>query len=899
MRRYGWFAVATVSALFAACSPTESGNGTATGPTQVTVLGSTSTSGGTMPGSTSTSYVTTSGPSYAPPPTVDTSACVKGASALSYHESIGTIRYVGATIASPLDMPVGGGSPEEIARSYLAQCGSLFGLKDQKEELSTASSEVTPDERAVVRFQQMVGTIPVLSGELIVQISPEGRVLSVTGEVLPSPAVAASPKIGADVAAATALADTALTHGVEEAELKVSEAPTLAIFSPKLSTDAPASDSQEVLTWRVGVQLPGGPIDQQVYVDAGADKVVFSFNLVDVALSRVVNDANNSATVTQVRTEGGAASTVTEANTVYASASDVWSWYWNQHRRDGVSGTGSTIVQTVRYCPPRYPCPYSNAYWSSTEVFYGQGFGVDDITAHELTHGVTQFESNLTYSGSSGAINESFSDLWGEAIDQSNGRGNDTTAVRWLFGEDRPSGASRSMSDPGSYPVTFSCNAVGYQPTVRSADRLTSPNYFVDSCDNGGVHFNSGVNNKAAYLIGTTETNTFNGVTVKGIGLSKMTRVYYEAQANLLTSGANYNALYDAVNQGCSILVGVSPPSGLAITTGDCVEVRKALQAVEMNHRIQQIPAGFAVLGLGRHQAGGFLFGSYTGWGFSTVPVPSTAKASLSNTVAETLVNVAGLGGVRDSGSGVNDAKLTVYSNGQVVEWAIWYGGTYRQGEVPVNGSAQIDIPHYTSFSLSIARPSSSMSAWVFARENDGQLFASVITQAAPTALMADSAVTTLSEVAGVGGIRDTGVPSKNRVLAVFNSGSINLAYSLWSGTTMTSGSVAPGATAEVTFPHYQAFMLWYGNGPTVRVIFARENDNRLVANVATSSATTNANDNVAQTLLAVANVGGLRDLGDADRDLWRYLDFYSAPQSPLEWSIWQPNLYTQGESAG
>ncbi len=138
-------------------------------------------------------------------------------------------------------------------------------------------------------------------------------------------------------------------------------------------------------------------------------------------------------------------------------------------------------------------------------MVYGQGYAAaDDVVGHELTHGVTEFSSHLNYYYQSGAINESFSDVFGELIDQTNGVGNDTAEVKWLLGEDIPGvGAIRDMETPSAY---------------GDPDRMTSPNYTADAseADAGGVHTNSGVNNKAAFLI--TDGGTFNGRTVTGLG---------------------------------------------------------------------------------------------------------------------------------------------------------------------------------------------------------------------------------------------------------------------------------------------------------------------------------------------------------------------------------------------
>ncbi len=195
---------------------------------------------------------------------------------------------------------------------------------------------------------------------------------------------------------------------------------------------------------------------------------------------------------------------------------------------------------------------------------YGDGcfLVTDDVVAHELTHGVTEKESGLIYAFQQGAINESFSDIWGEFVDQTNGKGTDTAAVKWLMGEDTSIGAIRNMKNP---------------PAFKDPDRMGSPLYYTGSQDSCGVHSNSGVGNKAAYLI--TDGDTFNGYTNTGIGIAKAAAIYYEAQTNILTLTSNYHSLYDALNTACATLTGGAD----GITSADCVEVNKALLATEMN----------------------------------------------------------------------------------------------------------------------------------------------------------------------------------------------------------------------------------------------------------------------------------------------------------------------------
>ena len=144
----------------------------------------------------------------------------------------------------------------------------------------------------------------------------------------------------------------------------------------------------------------------------------------------------------------------------------------------------------------------------------------------------------MIYSNASGAINESFSDIWGEFVDLSNGSADDTAANRWLIGEGIPGGAIRNMQDP---------------PAFNHPDRLISTLYVPGTAnptrenDYGGVHTNSGVNNKLCFLL--TDGQTFNNQTVYGLGVNRVAALYYEVQTNLLTSSAGWAQLYQALRQ--------------------------------------------------------------------------------------------------------------------------------------------------------------------------------------------------------------------------------------------------------------------------------------------------------------------------------------------------------------
>jgi Zn-dependent metalloprotease len=145
-----------------------------------------------------------------------------------------------------------------------------------------------------------------------------------------------------------------------------------------------------------------------------------------------------------------------------------------------------------------YGTDYPNAFWDGHAMFFGDGDGQMltrttagiDVIGHELTHGVTQYEANLVYSGQSGALNESISDVFGIQVKQ-RALGQDVTTSDWLIGADivgpalRP--ALRSMKDPG--------NGNPYDDQPATMD---------DYVPGGDVHTNSGIPNHAFYVLATT-----------------------------------------------------------------------------------------------------------------------------------------------------------------------------------------------------------------------------------------------------------------------------------------------------------------------------------------------------------------------------------------------------------
>ena len=271
-----------------------------------------------------------------------------------------------------------------------------------------------------------------------------------------------------------------------------------------------------LLVWRTDVTTKDAlsPVDELVLVDAKTGFVHLPVNKTDAAFDLAVYNANNTKNLpgTLVCDEIDMTCAAGDADTKDAQkfAADTYNYYSSMFGRDGFDDAGGQIIFTVHY-----DANYANAFWSSSIgrlLVFGDAYGfahADDIVSHEMSHAVTSYKSRLFYFQQSGAINESLSDIFGELIDQQNNHGTDTNTVKWLIGEDVTGYSSpRNMKDP---------TANGY------ADKMTSANYFCGEGDNGGVHKNSGISNKAAYLM--TDEKTLNGYTISGIGALKTAQI--------------------------------------------------------------------------------------------------------------------------------------------------------------------------------------------------------------------------------------------------------------------------------------------------------------------------------------------------------------------------------------
>ncbi|MCU1361330.1 MAG: putative thermolysin family peptidase, partial [Ilumatobacteraceae bacterium] len=490
---------------------------------------------------------------------------------MAIRASTGNVTLLGGSRQAPLQ-PAASGDRGSIARRFVDQYGAAFGIDHPSTELTESRRSAGANGSTTVRYQQTQDGVPVMAAEVAVEVAGDGSVLSTSGEASTPTGIDVQPTFSEQDASAVALGVTARNDHVDVATLQA-DSLGLWIYDPSLiGADGPPGNT---LVWRFDVRTAIGDIDRMVLIDANTGAVALNFSQREDALNRQVCNNNNvagapEACTSVVRAEGagpnGSASAA-DINGAYDLTGMTYTFYSTSFGRDGVDGSGMTLKSTVRYCPQasQGTCPYNNAYWNGVQMVFGQGYAAaDDVVAHELTHGVTQYTSQLLYYAESGAINESMSDVMGELADlQSTTSGADPAGVKWQIGEQLPGGAIRSMSNPTAAPY-------------NDPDRMTSSLFIGSATDNHGVHTNSGVNNKAAFLM--SDGGTFNGQTITGLGTAKTAQIYYEAETALLGPGSDYLDLYNALQQACANLIGVQ-----TISAADCAQVLKVVTATEMN----------------------------------------------------------------------------------------------------------------------------------------------------------------------------------------------------------------------------------------------------------------------------------------------------------------------------
>lgn len=501
----------------------------------------------------------------------------KNEAKITLNASSGTPKFIAFKQGQGLQLK--GNALPAKALQFLEENKALYNIDGVASNFKTNKEEV--DSRGLKRvvLEQMYHDVPVYDGKLLFHFNAKNELTAVNGNFISGIKLNPTPVITA------AQADAIAIQTIENQNLNFSGVPleamtnTLYVFNTGLVKGILEANR---LAYRIEVANKTD-VREYVFVNAYTGEIVEQYTGMAHALDRRVSEGNSLNVVWQEGDAFPGALTIWQQNEVEASG-HVYHFFNNAFNYESYNNAGITM-RTINN-NPNISCP--NANWNGYTANYCNGTAADDVIAHEWGHAYTEYTSGLIYAYQSGALNESFSDIWGETIDLLNNYEDDddnhalrtfcNSSDRWRIGEDATAfnGAIRDMWNPN-------CNG--------DPGKVTDFQYRCGEGDAGGVHSNSGVPNRAYSLL--VDGGNFNGYTINGIGFTKAAHIFWRAQSQYLTATSNFQSLADALEASANDLLGVnleglsttSTPAGLSgeiITAADVAQVVNTVLAVEL-----------------------------------------------------------------------------------------------------------------------------------------------------------------------------------------------------------------------------------------------------------------------------------------------------------------------------
>lgn len=486
-------------------------------------------------------------------------------------------------------------SVETVGMNYLMDIKGLLRVKDPSSEFQSISKKVDDLGQTHMKMQQVYNGVKVYGSEVVVHLDKKGQVQTFNGRNKPTPQLkSVAPKVSFQQALLSIESDlgktlpksnsaktgfnSLLSPSESEEELVIYTMDGVAILTRHITVFPTAIDRWEYFidanTGKVldkyyhtcqfhvsfdenyresnailplpptntsGRDLNGVNRQLSTWSDGSQNYLVDTskpmFNagqseLPDNPVGSILTlDLKNNAPAEGVEIFHVTSNSTTWNNENGVSAhynADVsYEYFRTTFNRNSINGEGGNIISFINVGDEEGGA-LDNAFWNGKAMFYGNGrvafkpiAGGLDVGGHEMSHGVIQNTANLEYRNQSGALNESFADIFGAMIDRDD----------WKIGEDIvtdffPSGTMRDMQNP---------NNGGNQDGDRGWQPKDMSEFVVTTRDNGGVHVNSGVPNRAYYLFATS------------IGKDKAEKVYYRALDNYLTASSQFIDLRLAV----------------------------------------------------------------------------------------------------------------------------------------------------------------------------------------------------------------------------------------------------------------------------------------------------------------------------------------------------------------
>lgn len=505
----------------------------------------------------------------------------------------------------------GTGSQDE---RELAKSISLQILRDRAaqraignpDEFQVQKIDIDDLGMAHTRVRQAVNGIPVWEGEAIVHLKSDGTLSTVTDDLKEAIAVDTTPNFGEKQAFRTAVA-------MYEGKARQTDPATIELFVFR-------GADRDHLVYRVetprldGTENTSAPV---IFIDAHTGEKVFEYNNLQTGtgvslysgtvtintssvgstyymedLTRKMGTFNMNNTGNTTTGTGGTQSRYTDTDDIWDTTAQkagvdahwgarwTYDYYLNVHGRNGINGSGgpgvtaaaansATSLITSRV---HFGSNYNNAFWYQNMMTYGDGNGTTfsplttvDIAGHEMTHGVTEFTANLTYSNESGALNESMSDVFGAMVELYS-RGGTVTSDTWKIGEQAytPNTAGDALRYMNNPHLASNSGYTADDDPDHYSERYTG------TADSGGVHINSGIPNHVFYLAAAGGTHHLSGVTVTGMGTTDAAKIWYRALTTYMTSGTNFSAARTAMLNAATDLFGASSTQYTTVAKAWC-----------------------------------------------------------------------------------------------------------------------------------------------------------------------------------------------------------------------------------------------------------------------------------------------------------------------------------------
>lgn len=509
---------------------------------------------------------------------VDSSVAASGQASKEWNEKASVPLFVKERFAEKFSS-----STASNALNYLKKNQDKTGIPHPDKNLKVKSTQKDKLGMTHVRFNQSVNGVNVEGAEVVVHFNKNNEIVSVNGRT--------------NQTIAEGLVDTNASLSSEEAlnaALASVNAPDELTYEPTSELVVLPLEGKNYTAYKVNVNFMGDePGNWFVFVDAKTGDVIDKYNGLMHADEQTQNGAGKGVHgehrqlhITQVKEPnagtkfaladyshenlggivtydakndntasndtlyvGNSAAFISDydraAVDAHYNSEKVYDYYLNEHGRNSLDGEGMAIISKVHYGNN-----YNNASWNGRWMTYGDGDGKFmislsaglDVAAHEMTHGVISHSANLVYRNQSGALNESFADVFGALVDDSD----------WEMGEDimapeaKAAGSTvlRSLSNPNGVIVSneqrraYSTNGGVYPDHMDEFYNMPT------SVDGGGVHVNSSITNHAAYLIG------------QELGRQKLGQIYYRALTVYLTANSDFSDARKAIVQSATDLYG-------------------------------------------------------------------------------------------------------------------------------------------------------------------------------------------------------------------------------------------------------------------------------------------------------------------------------------------------------